>query len=66
MTPGKSTSERGYGNVHQELRKVWKARVDAGGVLCARCGRLTLPGQLWDLAMTTMTGRSTRAGASEV
>ena len=49
MVRGKSTSGRGYGHVHQELRKLWKGRVEAGGVLCARCGRLILPGEPWDL-----------------
>lgn len=49
MTPRKSTSERGYGHVHQTLRKAWSGKVHAGGVLCARCGRLIRPGEFWDL-----------------
>lgn len=46
---GGSTGARGYGSAHQKLRKVWKARVDAGGVRCARCGGMLVPGEPWDL-----------------
>lgn len=31
------------------LRATWSARVEAGQVDCARCGRTILPGQPWDL-----------------
>jgi hypothetical protein len=43
------TTERGYGNEHQKLRKRWAREVAAGVVLCARCGRLIAPGTPWDL-----------------
>ena len=49
MTPGTSTSAKGYGHVHQMLRKAWSRKVQAGGVVCARCGRLIWPGEPWDL-----------------
>jgi hypothetical protein len=44
-----STSERGYGNSHQKLRKVWEPLVATGRTVCARCGRPILPGLKWDL-----------------
>ena len=40
---------RGYGTEHRRLRKAWAARVDAGEVTCARCGRWIAPGSAWDL-----------------
>jgi hypothetical protein len=50
--PEKKTADRGYGGEHQRLRKEWRDRVDASAVLCARCKRLILPGQPWDLDHT--------------
>jgi hypothetical protein len=47
--PTKSTTERGYGAEHQKERQRWKAVVDAGRAVCARCHRPILPGQAWDL-----------------
>jgi hypothetical protein len=44
-----STTVRGYGAVHQALRKRWASRVVRGEVRCARCGRLIVPGTPWDL-----------------
>jgi hypothetical protein len=36
-----STTTRGYGYDHRKARKVWKAKVEAGIVYCARCrGRI--------------------------
>lgn len=46
--PGK-TSDRGYGHMHQQLRKAWATRVAMGGVRCARCNELIIPGTRWDL-----------------
>ncbi len=43
------TSDRGYGTKHQRLREAWRRQVEAGTVSCARCGRLIVPGELWDL-----------------
>jgi hypothetical protein len=31
------------------VRKSWVKAVEAGSVICARCGRLIQPGQAWDL-----------------
>jgi hypothetical protein len=44
-----SATARGYGHVHQMMRKRWVPRVAAGLVACARCGELIVPGQSWDL-----------------
>jgi hypothetical protein len=49
MRSAESTAARGYGYAHQRLRRQWAARVARGGVQCARCGRLILPGEPWDL-----------------
>jgi hypothetical protein len=46
--PG-STSMRGYGTAHQRLRRLWRRRVQAGVVSCARCGELIEPNEPWDL-----------------
>jgi hypothetical protein len=48
MTKG-GTTQRGYGWAHQQARKRWKARVDAGHVTCWRCGHGIQPGTPWDL-----------------
>jgi hypothetical protein len=42
-------TERGYGSPHVRLRANWKLKVEAGGVLCWRCGEPILPGTPWDL-----------------
>ena len=44
-----SSTAKGYGKEHRRLRARWKRRVEAGGVVCARCGWLIAPGELWDL-----------------
>lgn len=44
-----TATQRGYGTAHQNLRAGWKRKVDAGEVACARCGRLIVPGEPWDL-----------------
>lgn len=44
-----SSAKRGYGRAHQELRKTWARKVEAGGVRCARCGEPITPGSEWDL-----------------
>jgi hypothetical protein len=44
-----STTARGYGHRHQQERKRWSPHVEAGQVFCARCRRLILPGEPWDL-----------------
>jgi hypothetical protein len=47
--PKRSTNARGYGHVHQTLRKRWAPKVAVGSVTCARCGELIDPGEPWDL-----------------
>lgn len=47
-----STSARGYGFDHQRVRAQLIPLVAAGGVVCARCGRLISPGVPWDLGHT--------------
>ena len=49
MPRERKTSARGYGSSHQRLRAAWVARVEAGGVICARCGFGIAPGAKWDL-----------------
>lgn len=49
--PG-STSARGYGYDHQRVRARLAPLVAAGGVACARCGGLIVPGAPWDLGHT--------------
>jgi hypothetical protein len=47
--PKASPKARGYGYRHQKARKLWKAKVDAGGVFCARCWHQIFPFEAWDL-----------------
>ena len=49
MTNKLTMEQRGYGQSHYDLRKVWWPKVAAGRVVCHRCGRPILPGQPWDL-----------------
>jgi hypothetical protein len=43
------TTERGYGNRHQQLRKRLASAVAAGRAVCARCGLPIGAGEPWDL-----------------
>ena len=45
-----------YGGRHQELRRVWKVRVDAGDCYCSRCGRPVVPGESWHLDHADLRG----------
>lgn len=45
----KSTTQRGYGYRHQQLRRQWEPRVKRGGVWCARCQQPIWPGERWHL-----------------
>lgn len=38
---------RGYGAEHDAERRKWQPFIDAGGVLCVRCGREIVPGTRW-------------------
>ena len=38
-----------YGWRHQQLRRSWALRVEAGGVTCWRCGQRILSADRWDL-----------------
>ncbi|QDF19584.1 HNH endonuclease [Arthrobacter phage Kumotta] len=44
-----STTKRGYGASHQRERAKWEAKVQAGGIDCARCRQPIEPGSPWDL-----------------
>jgi hypothetical protein len=44
-----STTARGYGHRHQQLRRQLAPVVAAGGVACARCGLPIMPLEAWDL-----------------
>lgn len=44
-----STSARGYGAVHQSVRRQLSPLVASGAVRCARCGQPILAGEPWDL-----------------
>jgi hypothetical protein len=46
---GRTTSERGYGWRHQQLRRALAPRVATGRVACWRCNRLIRPGERWHL-----------------
>jgi hypothetical protein len=48
MAP-RNTTEAGYGNAHQKLRKRIATLVARGGAVCWRCRRPILPGTPWDL-----------------
>lgn len=43
---GRSRNERGLGKAHEQARREWEARVEAGGVLCCRCGQVIIPGKV--------------------
>jgi hypothetical protein len=44
-----STHSRGYGRAHQKLRNHWRPLVEAGGVVCWRCGLVIDPEDAWHL-----------------
>jgi hypothetical protein len=44
-----TTKQRGYGSRHRDLRKAWKRIVEAGGAVCARCGKPIAKWELFDL-----------------
>jgi hypothetical protein len=57
-----TTSARGYGWAHQKLRERWKRVVDAGGAVCARCGRPIVPGTPWDLGHVDGSAKALYSG----
>ena len=44
-----TTSQKGYGHQHQQLRAKVKRSVDTGTARCWRCGELIHPLEKWDL-----------------
>ena len=46
-----STTQRGYGPMHREMRLAWAPQVETGDVRCARCGE-RIEGEPWDLGHT--------------
>ncbi len=53
MAKAGTTTERGYGHAHQQLRKAWAKELKRLGVLpCARCGEPVYDGDEWDLGHT--------------
>ena len=49
MKPKPSTSQRGYGYLHQQLRERLRPMVEAGMVRCPRCGQVIEGGERWEL-----------------
>jgi len=47
-----STSGRGYGWRHQQVRKRWERIVKAGEAYCSRCGGAIWPDESWHLDHT--------------
>lgn len=47
-----STTARGYGSVHQRIRKQYARLVEQGQAICCRCGLQILPGSPFDLDHT--------------
>lgn len=45
-----TTTDRGYGVMHQAERKRWAPVVAAGRGVCVECGRPIVPGEAWHLA----------------
>jgi hypothetical protein len=56
-----TNKERGYGADHVALRAAWRPLVEAGRVLCWRCGELIAAGDPWDLGHSD-TDRSVYMG----
>lgn len=44
-----TTTQRGYGHSHQQVRAKWQPVVDSGAAECARCHRPIKPGDEWDM-----------------
>jgi hypothetical protein len=47
-----TTPQRGYGYHHQQERKRWVVKVEAGLVDCARCRGRINPEEVWQLGHT--------------
>lgn len=47
-----TTTQRGYGNTHQQLRNKYAALLRNISIPCARCGSPIHPGDPWDLGHT--------------
>ena len=44
-----TTTQRGYGTIHQRLRTQLATRITQGHITCPRCGQPITPNQPWDL-----------------
>jgi len=44
-----TTTQKGYGHMHQQLREQWALVVKTGKARCSRCGRMIPPDAPWDL-----------------
>lgn len=44
-----STTDRGYGTLHQRQRRLLAPLVESGAAICARCGEPIKAGEAWDL-----------------
>lgn len=49
MPSNGSTTARGYGHRHRQLREQWKPKVESGRVDCWRCGKPIRSDEQWDL-----------------
>jgi len=47
--PRPSTTQRGYGYLHQRRREGLRPLVEAGIVRCARCQKIIAAGERWEL-----------------
>ena len=45
----RSTTARGYGARHQQIRAAFARKVQAGGCVCPRCSKPIIPTDAWDL-----------------
>jgi len=44
-----TTTQRGYGTQHQQLRATWEPTVKAGNAVCPKCHQPIKPTDTWDM-----------------